>query len=597
MSLVSAWTRRAAAVVAVLFLVIFGGATAAGAHAVLLWTNPANGSTIKAAPAQFVLTFDEAVDVNPTTVRLYDGAGKLVPVGAPYAVGAPGDKSAKSVAVSFPNLAHGRYLIRWRTITSDDFHAVDGSVTFGVGVTVTAAQSAAARGDGNPIESGIRTFVFLGYMLVVGAFELLLLLRRALNDRPTAIRTATRGMLIGAAAAIGGLIALAGYLTVRTSTLPSGSFLKFWGVALISVAVLAFTTRTIERQQREGRPIALLALVGVLTSVAAAWGLGHLGHGAATSGALVTTLHLISTACWAGGVALLVPMAIAAVRGAKSGWARHIVKRFTLIAVPALGLSIFSGALMARGLVPSWGGLLNTTYGATLLIKIALVGAAMALGAFTFMRTRRGGADKQLASRLMAELTAIVVIVVAAAALSGGQPPNDPRWQPRPFVESTTGTLSTQVDDLMLAVALTPSTPGDNFANVQVFQTRRPTPAPVHTVLVSLDGSAPRVTAAQSSTEWLLPLSVVNTGRHTVAVTVQRPGYPDAHATFGWNVGPNAGTHKGGAPMAKWWALLAIATAIVGFGIAVFAWIRRRPKKAQEVTSAQDDSTRDSVLV
>ena len=58
MSLVSAWTRRAAAVVAVLFLVIFGGATAAGAHAVLLWTNPANGSTIKVAPAQFVLTFD-----------------------------------------------------------------------------------------------------------------------------------------------------------------------------------------------------------------------------------------------------------------------------------------------------------------------------------------------------------------------------------------------------------------------------------------------------------------------------------------------------------------------------------------------------------
>jgi copper transport protein len=581
----------------VLFLAIFGGATAAGAHAVLLWTNPANGSTIKVAPAQFVLTFDEAVDVKPTTVRLYDGAGKLVPVGAPYAVGAPGDKAAKSVAVSFPNLSNGRYLIRWRSITSDDFHAVDGSVTFGVGVTVTAAQTAASRGDGNPIESGLRTFAFLGFMVVVGAFELLLLLRRALSDRPVARRTVTRGTLIGAAASIGGLIALAGYLTIRTSTWPSGSFLKFWGVAMVSIAVLAFATRSIERQQREDHSVALLAVVGVLMALAASWGLGHLGHGAATSGVLITTLHLISTACWAGGVALLVPMAISAIHSAKSGWARHVVKRFTLIAVPGLGLSIFSGALMARGLVPSWGGLFDTTYGTTLLIKIALVGAAMALGAFTFMRTRRGGADKQLASRLMAELTAIVVIVVAAAALSGGQPPNDPRWQPRPIVESTTGTLSTQVDDLMLAVALTPSTPGDNFANVQVFQTRRPTPAPVHDVLVSLDGSAARVTSQQAATEWLLPISVVNTGRHTVAVTVQRPGYPDAKATFAWNVGPNVGTHKGGAPLSNWWALLAIATAVAGLAIAVFTALRRRSRRGQELTAPKASSAEETVLV
>jgi copper transport protein len=241
--------------------------------------------------------------------------------------------------------------------------------------------------------------------------------------------------------------------------------------------------------------------------------------------------------------------------------------------------------------------LFDTTYGTTLLIKIALVGAAMALGAFTFMRTRRGGADKQLASRLMAELTAIVVIVIAAAALSGGQPPNDPRWQPRPVVESTTGTLSTQVDDLMLAVALTPSTPGDNFANVQVFQTRRPTPAPVHDVLVSLDGSPARVTSQQAATEWLLPISVVTTGRHTVAVTVQRPGYADAKATFAWNVGPTVGTHKGGAPLSNWWALLAIATAVAGLAIALFTALRRRSRRGQELTAPKASSAEETVLV
>jgi copper transport protein len=564
----------------------------------LLWTNPVNGSTIKTSPAQFVLTFNEAVDVNPTTVRLYDDTGRQMPVGAPYAVGAPGAKAAKSVAVKVPQLGNGRYLIRWRSITSDDFHVVDGSVTFGVGVAVTAADAGSSRGVGNPIETALRTAGFLGYTVVVGAFELLLLLRRALRDRPSASRTLLRGATYGAAAATVGLGALAVYLTVRSATWPSVAFLEFWGTALASIIALWVVVRAIEKNQRQQLSNPVLSVVGIVVALAAAWGLGHLGHGAVSSGVLVTTLHLVSTAAWAGGVVLLVPLAVGALRGDAGKWARHCVKRFTFIAVPGLGLSVFSGALMARGIIPSWGGLFDTTYGTALLLKVALVAAAMCLGALTFMRTRRPGADRQMGSRLIAELSAIVLIIVAASALSGGQPPNDARWLPRPTVTPTLGTLSTQVQDLVIAMAMSPSTPGNNFATVQVFQTRRPTPANVRTVLVGVDGSAPRVAQAQTKTEWLMPISVVNTGRHTVTVVAQRAGYPDASTTFSWNVGPNAGTHKGGAPLSGWWMFLAIATAIVGLAIALFAWSRRRARRrAAPVISVKHEAIEDSVLV
>lgn len=599
MSSVRVWIRSLCAAVAVLFMVLLGWAPAANAHAVLLSTDPANGSTVQTPPTHFTLTFNEDVDVNKTVITLINGQGKAVDIGTPRGVGDPTAKAAKSITVSLSNLTNDRYLVRWSSITTDDFHPVNGIVTFGVGVVVQPAATAVARPVGGPFESAVRSFTYLGYVVVVGAFELLLLLRRPLRARPQAYRTLGRGALGGAVAAAVGLVALLTSLSIRASGLPSATFLKFWGVGLVSVVALAIITRALAKRDHEGAVNLPLAVVGGLTTISAAWGLGHLGHGVITSGVLVTMLHLVSTAMWAGGVALLVPMCIAAVRTAAPGWARHVVKRFTWIAVPGLGLSIFSGALMARGIVPSWGGLVDTTYGFALVLKIMLVGVAMLLGAYTFMRSRKARPDGKLAGRLTAELSAIVLVIIAAAALSGGQPPNDGRWQPKPAAAPTVGTISNDIGDLAFALTLSPSLPGQNFATVGVFEERRPAPAQIKSVSISVDGAPMHVATPQSKIEWMLPVQSLSEGRHTVHIVVDRPGYDRPEATFVWNVAPLPGTDLGGAAIGGLWMALAVMTAVVGGIIAIVAFmlIRSRRRRESERQAADIAGTSAEELV
>ena len=572
--------RLFAVVAAVLTLLLFGWAPSASAHATLVSSSPANGATLTKAPTSFVLTFDENVEVGPAKILIYDGSGRLVHVGKTVGDGNPKAADAKALAVTLPHLGKDRYLVRWTTITSDDLHPVDGRLNFGVGVAVQAAVLDPGRGVGAPGETLLRGAAYLGFALVVGAFELLLLLRRALRDRPQAVRTLSRAAIAGASVSVGGLLAVVALLTWRSGSWPSAVYLRHWSTAVVGVVALAAATRLLARRSDRAGGAIVVGVVGAAAVTVTGWGFGHLGHGAVTAGVLVTTLHLVSTACWAGGVALLVVLAIGAARDGQHAWNKSNAARFTFIAVPALGLSIFSGALMARGVIPSWGGLFNTDYGLTLVLKLLLVLVAMTLGALTFVRTRARQADGKLRQRLGAELAVIVLIITAAAAMSGGRPPNDLRWQPGLSATPTQGTLSAQVDDVVLTLGLTPAQPGQNFASVQVLEVRRPAPAPIGDVFMSFDRAKAVKLVRQSPTDWLVPVSILKSGAHLIGVAVKRPGAADSNAQFSWVVAPNPGTQLGGAPLSAMWILLATATALVGTCLAGFAFWRRRKHTA-----------------
>jgi putative copper export protein/nitrogen fixation protein FixH len=110
------------------------------------------------------------------------------------------------------------------------------------------------------------------------------------------------------------------------------------------------------------------------------------------------------------------------------------VQRFSRIATVALGVVLLTG--LTRGLVEvrSWHGLVSTSFGRTLLIKLVLVAGLIALGAvnrFRIVPGLRAGRAKvaTLGSTVRAELALAILIVVAAAVL-GELPPAQYVTQP-----------------------------------------------------------------------------------------------------------------------------------------------------------------------
>lgn len=98
---------------------VFSGV--ASAHAHLHKSDPANNSTITAAPKNLALEFNEAVKL--TALSLQKGDEKAKDLG-PLPTTA-----AKEITVAMPSIAPGSYIVKWRAM-SDDNHIMSGKVLF-----------------------------------------------------------------------------------------------------------------------------------------------------------------------------------------------------------------------------------------------------------------------------------------------------------------------------------------------------------------------------------------------------------------------------------------------------------------------------------
>jgi len=94
----------------------------AHAHARLLESTPADGSTLQAAPRQLQLVYSEAVRLTVLTIQAAGEATprKLAPL--------PPQAAAK-FTIDLPPLAAGSYQLKWRAL-SDDHHVAAGSISF-----------------------------------------------------------------------------------------------------------------------------------------------------------------------------------------------------------------------------------------------------------------------------------------------------------------------------------------------------------------------------------------------------------------------------------------------------------------------------------
>ena len=107
-------------------LMLVGASALAYAHAKLVKSDPAEGTTVKAAPTKFVLTFGEPAKLTTLTLQKdAEPAKKIGPL--------PTAASAE-ISVPAPKLQPGKYVLAWRAVGGDG-HVLPGKVSFTVGAT------------------------------------------------------------------------------------------------------------------------------------------------------------------------------------------------------------------------------------------------------------------------------------------------------------------------------------------------------------------------------------------------------------------------------------------------------------------------------
>ena len=462
---------RAALTALVAILAALAVVPAAGAHAQLIATTPANDAVVDAAPAEVGLRFSEPVEAAFGAVRVYDARATRVDDGD---VDRPSSREVR--AGIGHRLGRGTYTVTWRVVSADG-HPVSGAFVFHVDKPGANPAGVAAEvleggtpGSVTVSFSLIRALDFL-LLLLVGGGTLMLVVGLAQASRETRRRLSL--LLAGAAVALAA-VALAGIVLQGAA---AGGFgvgdamswdvvsavlgTRFGEVWAAQAALALVAAALLFAGDRLGR-LVWLALVPAGLLLLAPSASGH----ASVSGriALVADVaHVTAAAVWVGGLAALV---LALLWAGSQRWELAVtaVPRFSLLAVGAVSVLLISGTTSGYLEVRALRGLWETTYGQLLLVKVGLVLPLLALGLYNNRRAvprlRAGLASAAERTRFLrtagVEL-ALMVAIVSVTAVLVSEPPARAEVAPRgPY--ATTAPLG----ELELNLVVDPAAAGAN---------------------------------------------------------------------------------------------------------------------------------------
>jgi copper transport protein len=595
--------RRVGALLLFVAALVVWSPQTASAHAFLTSSSPGDGSVLATPPTQLRLDFNETVVLAATQIDVVAETGRHYAVSNVRVEGEGGEEPARVLA-ALPTLPRGAYRVSWQTLSADDLHRTAGVFVFGVGHAVTAAGLNEPKPA--PGEAALRWITFFALSLALGGALMRRLVRRQGGAAAAAWTGLTRGgEILGAYLGAAAAFALLAYQTVEAGStgLLSGSYGFRWGlreVGFLFLAGCAFLRPSRTRATGVGLGAGLVAVGTAL--------LGHSGAGPSLSvtRVLADALHLVSAATWAG--ALIIGLLLMAGHDHRPA-ALAVLRSFGLPAAACISVVIVTGLYLTSGVIGSVDAALLTFYGRTLMLKVGLVAVIGVLGLLNHFRLRRGSGPLLNRRTLIGEATLSVVVLGLAAVITSGQPALEPQLVKDPAAK-VVPVQDARVADLQQTLAVRPNLPGQNLVLVDVFDTRRPAPAPIRRVTVGLidaDGTDSGAVPAEQLADgrWSAPVMLNGTGLSRVTVTVQRAGLPDAVHAYRWAVGGASATDRSvlvsTSPIRKellmiWFLVMIVLTA--GWWVAMVARLRkvgavqpRRPGPAGEVTPRR---TRDS---
>lgn len=558
------------AVVALPALAITLTAAPAQAHAVLVRADPADGAVLPSAPSAVRLAFNEPVVPLGGGLRVFAADGTRVDLArAPERADVDADDRSV-VAVALPgDLPDGGYVVAWR-VRSADGHAVAGTLRFTVGDAVPVTDEvAAALADADApawvraADRTVRGAVLVGLIVAAGTAVAGLAVARTAAQRRDVARVSGR-----AAALTLPLVPIALWLqgSVQAGTTSWAAVTGALGggaevpAALARAAGLALLVVVVRRRAGAvGEAGAVSRAGSVATVAAAALALlplateGHQrgggGDGAGVIGTLrallpgLDAVHVSAGALWVGAVVILA-LAVGARRDGDDGPddgegdgndgpgdVEALAGRVGRVALVSLGVVALAGVAQVLVLIDTPASLTTTAYGATLVAKVALVAAAVAVAAIARRRAHRTsdagwGAARRL---LRVELALLGAAVVMTGALVTLPPPVD--------ASSDLFTAGAPLDgDLLLDVGVDTGRPGRTELHVYVIEGAALTERTldVRATFTSVDGLGPFRIAPLlvEPGHWFAAIEPLPPGDWLLEVTVGLDRFTERTATF-----------------------------------------------------------------
>jgi copper resistance protein D len=216
-------------------------------------------------------------------------------------------------------------------------------------------------------------------------------------------------------------LALAGTVEISLGNALGADFAHFGLVA----AAAAFAAALVASGRLDGKrflPLPVLALVILLAQLGSSHAAARLGERLPLAAA--DFVHVAGAAVWIGGI----PYFLLALGRARDGWAyRRIGRRFSQIAMGAVGLLLLGGIAMAFAYVGSLDAIYGTAYGVMVATKMLLLAGLLCLAAMNYRlveRLRRDPATPVLRLKRFAEVEiGLGLTVLFAAASLTSQPP------------------------------------------------------------------------------------------------------------------------------------------------------------------------------
>ena len=391
-------------------------AAPASAHPFVLFTDPALDGAVPDSPESVTLVFNEPVTVTARSVIVTDSTG--TPVRLAPAQTTRGDTVITAAVTE--SLKPGVYQVRWEA-TGVDGHGTDGEFRFAVGTVITGASPASSAQATDWTAAGSRWLLLAGFAVAFGGIigeRMTSKIRRSHAGLPRLRSWAHIGAMLGviAAAAAAALLVLdVGTLSVLWESPPGR-------VALADAVgfAVALVLLSLRRGQWAVLPLAAVALSEGIGS--------HSAVELPGVGAMLTGVHLAAAGLWTGAL-LHTGRAAARWRSARPA-VREVLLAYARLAVWLFVVVVLTGLTMALLLVPI-SDLTSTSYGRSLLVKLALVGVVttLALAGRGALRARRlgrvtNGARIEVAVLVMVlAATALLVSTPTPGALAAAPPP------------------------------------------------------------------------------------------------------------------------------------------------------------------------------
>ncbi len=405
------------------------------AHANLKEAIPATQARVDAPPTEILLRFDQVVTITGSAIRVVAADGR--PVSGPSL----SSDGGRVVHAELKDVRRGEaYTVRWRA-TSSDGHTAAGVYTFGVGVKAPPPTEAFGATGPTWSDDLARWAYVVSLSLLIGAVGFRLIVLRGRELPP---RLSNRLYFVAAAGGVATLnVGVAAFVMRAADALqlplvdllygdlsPMATKTRF-GIAFIAMT-LGFALATALVLVAWIFDAARLLWPAFAVALGFATGLSLAGHqgvepNSTWATGLADWLHLVAATLWVGGLLCLAlcvwPLAPELRRAAFLSFSR--------VATVLVAVLLLAGTYISIARLPAVADLWETSYGRTLLVKLAVVCVALAWGAAHHFlvrpRLERGDTPPGLRRSLAGEgIVAMAVLLVAAVLVNSQPPPVEP---------------------------------------------------------------------------------------------------------------------------------------------------------------------------